>query len=297
MFQDAECPHVGITGLPGNGESALLTDEDVAARVVHLYLCRQLSTYRIAATLGVDRRRVGRVLRQRGVPVQPGGAGRPRTTGFRDGTTSETLQDLYLRSRLSVRQVAAVTGLSEQAVRDRLLASGVRLRTRGRGERQDRWVAQSAAVRELYVRQGLSAAETGRRLGVSGQIVLRTAHDLGFPVRVGGVEPSCGPSEMVLVAALYADPLVSRALARHGIPRVPATGPIWQRFPVSLTVSPELACDLYVQCGLSTRHIELLSGQPAETVRGLLRRQGIRLRTAGGRSPFIRRWRSGATGA
>jgi hypothetical protein len=45
---------------------------------------------------------------------------------------------------------------------------------------------------ELYVRAGLSAAETGRLLGVSKQVVLRAAHDEGFPVRVGGPAPIRG---------------------------------------------------------------------------------------------------------
>jgi hypothetical protein len=48
-----------------------------------------------------------------------------------------------------------------------------------------------------------------------------------------------------------------------------------------------------VSCGLSTQHIELLTGQPAESVRRLLANGGIILRGAGGRSPFMRRWRAG----
>jgi hypothetical protein len=73
----------------------------------------------------------------------------------------------------------------------------------------------------------------------------------------------------------------------------PAGGPIWQRFPVPLPVGHELAEELYVVCGLSLRHIELLSGQPAETIRALLHARRIKLRPAGGRSPFMRRWRGG----
>jgi hypothetical protein len=52
---------------------------------------------------------------------------------------------------------------------------------------------------------------------------------------------------------------------------------------------------LYVICGLGVRHIELLSGQPAQTILRLLHAQEIQLRPAGGRSPFMRRWRAGAT--
>jgi hypothetical protein len=88
-------------------------------------------------------------------------------------------------------------------------------------------------VAELYVRAGLSVSETGRRLGVSGQVVARTAHDLGFPVRLGGPQPRHGPAEIARVEALYANPLIGLVLARHGIPKVPASGPIWP--PVRLT--------------------------------------------------------------
>ena len=146
------------------------------------------------------------------------------------------------------------------------------------------------------MRGGLSAAETGKLLGVSFRVVLRTAHDLGLPVRLGGPPPWYGPAEIKLVDAIYADPLVRRALARHAVAPVQAGGPIWERFPASLPVSPELAAELYVGCGLGLRHIELLSGTPAQTVGGSLRRQGVRLRDPGGRSPFMRRWRRGRSG-
>jgi len=52
----------------------------------------------------------------------------------------------------------------------------------------------------------------------------------------------------------------------------------------------ETACELYSQAGLN--HIELLTGQPAQTVRGFVRRAGIPTRRPGGRSPFIRRRRA-----
>ena len=90
--------------------------------------------------------------------------------------------------------------------------------------------------------------------------------------------------------------MVRRALSRHGIPRRPAGGPIWQRFPVPLAVSPQLAEELYVQCGLAARHIELLTGQPTQTVLRLLKAHGIARRPPGGRAPFMRRWRGGDHG-
>jgi hypothetical protein len=123
--------------------------------------------------------------------------------------------------------------------------------------------------------------------------VLRSAHDAGLPVRVGGAPPGHGPSEIELIQTLYADPIVSEVLTRHGVPQVPMPGPIWQRFPAPHNLTAELAIELYSCCGLGLHHIELLTGQPAKTVGNLLRASGVPLRSAGGRSPFMRRWREG----
>ena len=244
----------------------------------HLYVCQGLSTYRIAEVVGIDRQRVGRLLAKAGVPVKPRGAGRPRQPDAERASQDDLMGSLYEQSGLNSVQIAELTGISDRTVRDRLHARGVRLRTRGRLNREDRLAVSAEALAELYVRAGLSAAETGRLLGVSGQVVLRAAHDQGLPVRLGGPEPRRGPTEIELVAALYADPLVQQALSRHGLIRRPAGGPIWQRFPVPVLVSRDLAEELYVFCGLGVRHIELLSGQPAQTILRLLRAGGIRLR-------------------
>lgn len=287
------CFHAeGMSASPDGRDPAGLLGAELAERIGHLYLCEELSTYRIAEIVGADRQWVGRMLHRMGVPVKPCGAGRPRKTGGQPAVNDEDLRRLYLQSRLTARQISAQTGIAEQAVRDRLRAAGVHMRSRGRGNREDRRTVPAEAVAELYVRAGLSAAETGRLLGVPGRVILRTAHDLGLPVRLGGPHRRRGPTEIELVDALYADPLVRSALVRHGIPQIPADGPIWQRFPVAQEIGLELAAELYIQCGLGLRHIELLSGQPAETVRALLHKQGVRLRGAGGRSPFIRRWQT-----
>jgi hypothetical protein len=283
------CPHTqGCSAPPDvNGLSATA----LAERIGHLYLCEELSTYRIAAILGISRQRIGRMLHRMGAPVKARGLGRPRQPA-QSAVSTEILKSLYLQQRLTSGQVSALTGISERTVRDRLHAAGVDMRSRGGQNREDRRTVPAEAVAELYLHAGLSAAEAGNLLHVPGRVILRTAHDLGLPVRVGGPPPRRGPTEIELVDALYADPLVRRTLARYGVPRIPAGGPISQRFPVAFPIGPELAAELYVDCGLGTRHIELLSGQPAETVRTLLRRQGIQLRTPGGRSPFLRRWRS-----
>jgi hypothetical protein len=285
------CLHAVSLASPGSGRPD--ADTDLAELVSHLYLCEGLSTYRIGAVTGMDRQRVGRMLARAGVPVKPKGAGRRRPVDDDQAALDAVMERLYAESGLSSGEISAITGIPQRTVRDRLHARGVRMRTRGRLNREDRVAVPTDALIRLYVSAGLSAADTGRLLGVSGQIVLRAAHDDGLPVRVGGPEPSQGPGEIELVDALYADPLVRNALNRHRIARQPAGGPIWQRFPVPVPVSAELAAELYVACGLGVRHIELLTGQPAQTILRLLRTQGVTRRPAGGRSPFMRRWRAG----
>jgi hypothetical protein len=276
-----------------SGFSGPAAGADLEELLSHLYLCEGLSTYRIGAVTGMDRQRVGRMLARAGVPVKPRGAGRPRPVDQDRAALDEVMAKLYAESGLTSGEISAITGIAQRTVRDRLHARGVRMRTKGRLNREDRVTVPADELIRLYVSAGLSAAETGRRLGVSGQIVLRAAHDEGLPVRVGGPEPSDGPGEIELVEALYADPLVRHALVRHDIARRPAGGPIWHRFPVPVPVSAELAEELYVACGLAVRHIELLTGQPSQTIRRLLHAQGITRRPAGGRSPFMRRWRAG----
>jgi predicted HTH domain antitoxin len=268
---------------------------NAAALISHWYDCQGLSTYEIAKLAGISRQRVGRLLTKAGVPVKPRGAGRQRGLDAEQEVLTDLAVRLYVRSSLTSGQISAVTGIPERTIRDRLRARGVRMRTRGGANREDRAAVPAEALSALYVQAGLSAAETGRRLGVHGRVILRSAHDQGLPVRIGGPEPRNGPSEIELIDALYADPLVRQALSRHDIAPRPAGGPVWQRFPVPVDVGPELAKELYVACGLGLRHIELVSGQPSETVRALLHAQGIALRPPGGRSPFMRRWRRAQT--
>jgi hypothetical protein len=266
---------------------------DLPVRISHLYECHGLSSYRIAAIVGISQQRVNRALHRNGVVVKPKGAGRPRRQGPEVEALIARMEHLYVRLRLTSGQVAALTGVPQRTVRSRLAARGVQLRTRGPHNREDRVTVPADVLARLYAEAGLPAAEIGRLFGVSGRVVLRAAHDQGFAVRVGGPEPREGPAEIELIEALYADRAVRRCLERHGISQVPPGAPIWQRFGVPVPLGPELATELYESCGLSLRHIELLTGHPAETVRALLRGCGVARRPRGARSPFLRRWRAG----
>jgi predicted HTH domain antitoxin len=285
------CPYAYAADGSSPDQAARPLSVGTAALVSHLYDCQGLSTYEIAKVAGISRQGVGRMLHKAGVPVKPRGAGRQRHPDAEQAALTNLAVRLYLGSNLSSGQISALIDVPERTIRGRLRARGVRMRTRGRSNREDRAAVPAEALAQLYVLARLTAAETGRRLGVPGRVVLRTAHDQGLPVRVGGPEPRQGPSEIELIDALYADPLVRQALSRHGVAMRLRKGPIWQRFPVPEQVTPDLAEELYVSCGLGLRHIELISGQPAETIRALLRGQDIELRPPGGRSPFMRRWR------
>lgn len=282
------CPHVEPASEPGSGaEPRDVPGAGLEVRVSHLHECEQLSIRQVAGVTGVSRQRVASILRGAGITVEARGAGRRR----RPDPRADLIEELYVGGRLSSTRISELTGIPSRTIRDWLHARDVPVRTRGRMSREDRTAAPAELLKQLYLRDGLSAVQTGQLLGMSHHVVLRTAHDLGLPVRLGGNPPSRGPAEIELVDALYSDERVRTALARHGVEPVLAGGAIWERFPATIALSPGLITELYVWCGLGLHHIELLCGIPAETVRGQLSRLGIRLRPAGGRSPFVRRWR------
>jgi DNA-binding CsgD family transcriptional regulator len=289
----ARCDYcLAADGLP---EGAPPDNEFDSGLLAHLYHCLGLSTYRIAARTGIDRQRVTRALHRAGVRLRPRGVGRLRAVRDPEGRPCPPwlLRELYEEERLNSRQIAAIVGISERTVRDRLRRDGVSARTRGGWNREDRVTVPAEVLRVLYVELGMTAAEVGQRLGLSGGTVLRSAHALGVPVRSGGVVALTGPNEIELVSALYADRLIADALTAHDVPRVPAGGSLSQRFPVPLPLNTPLVKDLYWECGAGLNHIELLTGQAAGTVRRFMQDAGIPLRPAGGRTPFMRRWRSG----
>lgn len=285
VYPDCPCRN----GLP---DLSAGDDAETAALLAHLYLCGELSTYRIASSTGLNRQRVTRLLRQAGVPLRPQGAGRRRPERRRGDPDDlpALLGELYLRRRLTTAQVQDVLGIPERTIRDRLARYGIQARTRGAWERESRRTVPPEVLRELYTEAGLTAGEIGGKLGASISAVLRNAHDQGIPVRAGGTTAPAGAPEIELINALYADPLIAAALTRHKVPRAAPGGPIWQRFPQPVPLTQRMVIDLYWECGAGLNHIELLTGQPAQTVRGFMRRSGIPVRHAGGRSPFMRRW-------
>ena len=217
----------GVTSYGGpcqcSGAGAVVPADQELLRLAHLYLCEELSTYRIAQLTGLDRQRVTRRLRRAGVPLRPRGAGgtRPERRRGDPPDLAEILAGLYVHRRLTIAQTGAVLGIPARTVGDRLRRYGIQTRTRGGWEREDRRVLPAGALWDLYSRDGLSADDVGRKLGASRKVVLRNVHDQGLPVRAGGAVHQSGPAEIELVSALYADAVVDEVLAEHKIPRVP----------------------------------------------------------------------------
>ena len=174
-----------------------------------------------------------RALHRAGVALRPRGAGRfrpLRRPGDPPGL-GQLVTELYEVARLSSRQIAAITGVPERTVRDRLRRYGIQARSRGGWNREDRRTVPAETLRRLYWQLGMTAAEVGRLIGASRTTILRSAHDLGVPVRAGGTVPVAGADEIELVRALYADDLITSVLDAHGIAQVPPIGPIWATVP------------------------------------------------------------------
>lgn len=214
------------------------------------------------------------------------GGGRPQRRAADPPNLAALLTDMYEKLWLSSREIGLILRMPERRVRERLREYGIRRRPRGRCTREERVSVDEATLTKLYVGAGLTAADVAERLGTSHRIVLRSAHDLGLPVHQGSA------GEIELIDALYADPAVAQTLTRHTITAVPAGAPIWQRFPQPVALTKGLVTDLYDDCGLGLHHIELLTGQPSGTVRHFMNRTGIPRRHPGGRTPFLRRWRT-----
>ncbi|HEX7658605.1 MAG TPA: hypothetical protein VF444_03925 [Pseudonocardiaceae bacterium] len=267
--------------------------DDELRLVRHRYVCEGWSVRRIADQSGMNRQRLAEVLRAMEIEVVARGVGRPRpwTRSPEPDWLRETLIVLYSELRLSSVRIGDLLGMPDRRVRLRLREFGIRRRTRGRCNREDRREVDPLVLAELMMRHDMPGTEVSRRTGEPYPAVLRSAHALGLPVQLGGPPPRTGRRRIRTLDALYADALVMTALRRFDVPVVPPGRPLWERFPEPVALTRPLLTVLYLECGLSSPHIELLTGQPAATVRRRLREFDIPLRPAGGRAPVWSRWR------
>jgi hypothetical protein len=185
------------------------------------------------------------------------------------------------------REVAGELGVPEHRVRTWLTEAGITPRTRGPENRDDRRRVPRDDLEKLYVEAQLTSAQVGERTGRSLQVVLESLHEQELPVLV----PTDPPTEMVLIDALYDDDLVRDALRRWHIPIVRCPGLLHERFPTPTTLTAQLLRELYLECGVSSPQIELLTGQPSTIILRQLKKAGIPRRPPGGLSPFLSRAR------
>ena len=87
---------------------------ELAARVRHMYVCEELSTYRIAEIVRIGRVRVTRLLHLHGVAVKPRGAGRRRPRRVESPVSDRRLRELYVRRRF-LRRWRAELRAADQA--------------------------------------------------------------------------------------------------------------------------------------------------------------------------------------
>ena len=199
----------------------------------------------------------------------------------------DRVRELYVDHRLSRREIAERLDLSEHAVRAALDRMGVDTRTRGGFNREDRTRIPAHVLRRLYGRQQLTVAQVAARLNSTPAVVSASLHEHGIPVRRPTWQTP--PEQVCVLNELYADPQVRAVLQRHGVPRRSRPGKLTDRFPVPVPLTAGLLRDLYEECGLSAKHVELLTGQSSVQVYRHLAAHAVPRRRAGGLSPWRRR--------
>jgi transposase-like protein len=274
-------------------EAGLLgADPGVDPRLLReLYADRQLSTREVAAELGINKARVIRALTAAGIPRRPRSVRRAR--GARAAVTDTALAEVYRRPGMTIAKAAAHFGVSDEYLRRRIAETGLTRRP-GTFTPRTAWspdVLQAKAVK-LYA-TGMTMREVGARLGVASSTVSMALHAAKAPVRPsGGARPEAQGTPRTLITDLYADPYVVAALRRHHV-QVPdeadwhVTGPFHTYGP--LPVPAALVRELYIDIGLSIRHIALLIGLGDSATRSRLIQAGVTFRPSQERCPWNHR--------
>lgn len=248
--------------------------------LVDAYVEERASLEELAERYGTSVNQVRFRLRAEGIRRPPPGSPAP-TPPPRD-----QLVRLYVEEGWTLAQLVARYHVSRHHIRAWLVDAGVTIAPRtGRQHRQQLPVE---TVRGWYWEEGCSAEEIAERLGTTTAQVLRCLHEAGVAVRFGGTrrDPSAA---MRVLDELYGDPEVREVLACHGVPERREPGPIAERFPDPVALSEPLISALYVDVGLSSDHIEMLTGQPAQQVLDALQAAGVEVRSLAAFSPWRQR--------
>lgn len=253
--------------------------------LIEAYVEERATLEELAERYGTSVHQVRLRLRAEGIRRVPAGAPAPAPPPL------DQLARLYVEDGYTLAQLVAHYHVSRHHVRAWLVEAGVTIAPRT--SRQHRHRLPVETVRDWYWEEGCTAAEIAERLGTTTDQVLRCLHHGGVAVRLRGLQRDPNTA-MCVLDDLYADPEVREVLARHGVHERRRPGPIAERFPEPVALAEPLVRTLYVEVGLSSDHIELLTGQPAEQVLSALRAAGVKVRPLGAFSPW--RLRRVATG-
>ena len=270
-----------------------------------MYRAEPITASEIAHRLGIPSSRALAALHREGVDIDPArqAAAARAATARRPGTVPSLPADqaeqavrYYRDEGWSSRRIGEQLGVSAAKVRAELRRRGIPVRRRppmGPGSRASRTEAPVEQLRKLYVESEWTAEEVAARLDSTVNVVLRTGHAHGVPIRQGGGGSPAVTAAVALIDGLYRDEQIGEVLDRHAVPRRPAGGDIAARFPDPVPLTAQLLDELYHGAGCSSNQIELLTGQPQIVVRASMHRLGIALRPEH-MSPALLRLRAAA---
>ena len=270
-----------------------------------MYRAEPITASEIARRLGISSTQALAALHREGVELDPArhaavnratGARRRGTVPSLPADQAEQAVRYYQEQGWSYRMIGEHLGVSGAKVRAELQRRGIPAHPRppiGPASRTARTEAPVDQVRKLYVESEWSAADVAAQLDSTINVVLRTGHAHGVPIRQGGGGSPAVTAAVALIDSLYRDEQISEVLDRHAVPRRPAGGDIAVRFPDPVPLTAELLDELYHGAGCSSSQIELLTGQPQIVVRDNMHRLGIPLRPEH-MSPALLRLRAAA---
>ena len=252
-----------------------------------MYRAEPITASEIARRLGISSTQALAALHREGVELDPArhaavnratGARRRGTVPSLPADQAEQAVRYYQEQGWSYRMIGEHLGVSGAKVRAELQRRGIPAHPRppiGPASRTARTEAPVDQVRKLYVESEWSAADVAAQLDSTINVVLRTGHAHGMPIRQGGGGSPAVTAAVALIDSLYRDEQISEVLDRHAVPRRPAGGDIAVRFPDPVPLTAELLDELYHGAGCSSSQIELLTGQPQIVVRANMHRLGI----------------------
>lgn len=259
-------------------------------RLRDLYVRQALTVREVAERFGVPHHRVIRELALAGIARRSRHERRPRDG--RAAVTDEALRELYVERGLTLRELCALFGVSDEYLRKRLRECGLAKRPGSFVPRLARDRAEvTADAAELY-EAGHGLREVGEALGISSSEVRELLHEAGVTVRPPGLRFAADQRHRRLLEDLYGDSAVVEVLDRFCVPVQDPSQ--WSRPSpfetlVDLPLPEALVRELYVEVGLSGYHIGLLCGVGALSVMNRLRALGIAARPSGRPCPWTAR--------